>query len=77
MQVQVDISFDQLVKAVKALPKSQLTLLKEEIEAGTQEERSSRPDLEKLLLNGPIATKRQLETIEKNREAINQWREKH
>ncbi|WP_439557308.1 hypothetical protein [Dyadobacter sp.] len=77
MQVQVDISFDQLVEAVKALPKSQLTRLREEIEASSKEESSTRSDLEKLLLNGPTATKKQLETIEKNRKAINQWREKH
>jgi hypothetical protein len=31
-------------------------------------------NLKKLLLNGPIATKKQIDTIEKNRKAINQWR---
>jgi hypothetical protein len=34
----------------------------------------SRKELENLLLNGPVATKKQLETIENNRKAINQWR---
>jgi regulator of protease activity HflC (stomatin/prohibitin superfamily) len=33
-------------------------------------------DLETLLLNGPTATKNQLNTIVKNRKAINQWRTK-
>jgi hypothetical protein len=33
-------------------------------------------DLERLLLKGPTATKKQLETIAQNRKAINQWRTK-
>jgi hypothetical protein len=31
-------------------------------------------NLKDLLLNGPIATKKQINSIEKNRKAINQWR---
>ncbi len=34
-------------------------------------------DLEDLLLIGPTATEKQLETIENNRKAINEWRIKH
>ncbi len=74
MQVQVDIGFDQLLKIVKTLPAGQLKQLKAEIE---KEAKSDKPvDLEKLLLNGPTATKKQLDTIGKNRKAINQWRTK-
>ena len=71
MQVEVDIPFDQLLKVVKKLPASQLRLLKAEIE---KEQPKSDIDLEALLLEGPTATKKQLETIRKNRQAINQWR---
>jgi len=72
MQVQVDIAFDQLLKIVKTLPSGQLRQLKAEIE---KEAKTEKPiDLETLLLNGPVATKKQLETIENNRKAINQWR---
>ena len=51
----------------------ELKQLKAEIE---NESRKLEPksDLEKLLLNGPIATKEQLEAIENNRKSINQWR---
>jgi hypothetical protein len=75
MQVQVNIEFDQLLKIVRNLPSGQLRQLKAEIEkdAVTQ---NSNIDLETLLLNGPTATKKQLETIAKNRKAINQWRTK-
>ena len=74
MQVQVDIEFDQLLKIVKTLPSGQLKQLKAEIEKEPQRHKSV--DLETLLLNGPTATKKQLETISKNRKVINQWRTK-
>ncbi len=74
MQVQVDIEFDQLLKIVKTLPSGQLKQLKAEIEKEGKSDKSI--DLEALLLNGPTATKKQLNTIAKNRKAINQWRTK-
>lgn len=74
MQVQVDIGFEQLLKIVKTLPSKQLKQLKAEIE---KEAKSDEPvNLEDVLLNGPTATKKQLETIAKNRKTINQWRTK-
>lgn len=74
MQVKVDIEFDQLIKIVKTLPSGQLKQLKAEID---KEAKAEEPiDLETLLLNGPTATKKQLENIAKNRKAINQWRKK-
>ena len=75
MQVQVDIEFEQLIKVVRTLPAKQLKQLKAEIEKETPINKSS-VDLEKLLLDGPVATKKQLQTIENNRKAINQWRTK-
>jgi hypothetical protein len=73
MQVQVDIEFDQLVKMVKNLPTGKLRQLKTVIDQKTIKEKP-KSNLKKLLLNGPIATKKQIQTIEKNRKAINQWR---
>ncbi len=75
MQVQVDIEFDQLIEVVKALPAKQLKKLKSEIEkkSGVPKPQT---DLKTLLLKGPVATPKQLERIEKNRKAINQWRTK-
>jgi len=75
MQVQVDIEFEQLVKIVKTLPTGKLRQLKAEIEKETANERN-KTDLKSLLLKGPVATKKQLETIENNRKSINQWRTK-
>ncbi len=74
MQLQMNIGFDQLIEIVKALPSKQLQQLKSEIEKESKSNQSV--DLEVLLLNGPTATKKQLETIAKNRKVINQWRTK-
>ncbi|MBX9783379.1 MAG: hypothetical protein K2X48_08815 [Chitinophagaceae bacterium] len=73
MQVQVDIEFDELVKLVKTLPTGKLRQLKAVIDKKAIKNKP-KSNLKKLLLNGPIATKRQIDTIEKNRKAINQWR---
>ncbi|GAA4445742.1 hypothetical protein GCM10023189_00020 [Nibrella saemangeumensis] len=72
MRVQVDIGFDELLKIVRTLPAGKLKQLKAEIEKEIKEEQSV--DLETLLLNGPVATKKQLEKIAKNIEDINKWR---
>lgn len=74
MQVQVDIEFEQLLKIVKALPSGQLKQLKAEIEKKAKNGKSV--DLESILLNGPTATKKQIQTVANNRKAINQWRTK-
>ena len=76
MQVQADIAFDQLLKVVKKLPAGQLKQLKAEIEKEAEIEKS-KIDLETTLLNGPTSTKKELENIETNRKAINQWRTKN
>lgn len=73
MQLQVDIEFDQLVKMVKTLPAGKLRQLKAVMDKKTIKDKP-KSNLKKLLLNGPIATKKQIERIEKNRKAINQWR---
>ncbi len=56
MQVQIDIPFDQLLEIVKNLPSVQLRQLKSEIEKESKTQKSI--DLEDLLLNGPVATKK-------------------
>jgi len=73
MEVQVNIKFKQLLKIVKTLPKRQLDQLLDEIER-EKTIKKSESLLEELLLKGPVATKKQLETITKNRNSINLWR---
>jgi hypothetical protein len=77
MQIQVDIEFDQLLKVVKALTPGQLKLLNTEIKRTTKTKKdNSDVELEKLLMNGPVATQKQLDIINSNRKVINQWRKK-
>ena len=73
MQVQVKMEFDQLLKIVRALPSGKLKQLKAEIEKNSKAE-TSKIDLESLLLHGPTATKKQLDTIMQNRKELNKWR---
>ncbi|MDI9365347.1 MAG: hypothetical protein QM541_10380 [Flavobacterium sp.] len=77
MQIQLDIEFNQLVKIVKTLPTAKLQQLKAAIDKETTKANLSKSqDLETLLLNGPVATQKQLDVIDNNRKAINQWRTK-
>ncbi len=71
MPAKVEIAFDQLIKLVRELPSGKLRKLKAVIE---REEKKAQTDLTSLLLNGPVATKKQLEQIALNRKAIDQWR---
>lgn len=73
VQAPINIEFDQLVKIIRALPARQLRKLKIEIDKQTKR-KSTNAELEALLLNGPVATDKQLEKIENNRKQINQWR---
>ncbi len=73
MQVQVDITFDQLVDIVKKLPASQLKRLKTIIENETKTQQSN-SDFATLLRNGPTATKEQIKAIEHNRKVLSKWR---
>ena len=73
MQVQLEIEFVQLLKLIKNLPSGKLKELRAAIDKEPKQMKS-KFDLETLLLNGPVATKKQLEIIENNRKAMNQWR---
>lgn len=72
MQIQLNIPFDQLIEIVKALPARQLKRLKNIIDKEEKAEKAE-IDLENLLLKGPTATKKQLETIFNNRKEIDKW----
>ncbi len=75
MQVQVDIEYEQLLKIVKDLPAGKLRQLKAAIEQASVPKKTA-STLEDLLLNGPVATKKQLEKIMLNRKSITEWRVK-
>jgi len=74
MQIEIDIEFNQLVAIVKNLPTKKLQHLKNVINGEVLESKTN--ELEKLLLNGPTASKKQLEKIERNRQFLNEWKRK-
>ena len=73
MQAQIEIGFDQLVELVKKLPQTQWTKLKQEVETQKPVDKE-REDFRNLLLNGPIFSKKQLDTIAETRKKIDEWR---
>ena len=75
MEAIVDIKFDELLKIVKNLPQSKLSILKAEIEKETNPA-SDRKSFETLLLSGPTFSQEQLDDIAQTRTAINKWRTK-
>jgi hypothetical protein len=75
MELRVDIGFDQLVKAVKRLPKKQLSVLLSEVSKPSRSI-AKNEHLKDLLLSGPTFNQDQLETIQLTRESLTKWRTK-
>jgi hypothetical protein len=75
MQVQINIGFEQLVQIARKLPSKQWAKLKTEVES-TKETAAKQNELERLLLEAPTFSKKQIETIDKTRKEINRWRNK-
>ena len=72
MQENSDIEFNQLVQAVKRLPKKQWFKLKKEIENQNPEDEIS--ELTAFLMTAPTFSKQQLETISEAKKSIDQWK---
>lgn len=72
MEIKVQIPFEELVSIVRQLSPTQKAKLQKELDQETQPTERSR--LTDLLLNGPVFTDEQIETIEETRKSINQWR---
>ncbi len=73
MQVKIDIGFEQLIILAKKLPAVQWAKLKLEVDQSRVKTKKL-ASIEDFLLAAPTFSKKQLEQIEKNRNAINQWR---
>ncbi len=74
--MKVQIPFQQLLTAVKALTPSQKTRLRQEL----IEEKAGKDDKAayiEMLLNGPVFADKEIKTIEENRKSIAKWRTKN
>ncbi len=73
MELKVHIPFNELVAIVRQLsPAQKAKLQKELVQDVRPATKMSR--LTELLLNGPVFTNEQTNTIEETRKSINQWR---
>jgi len=73
--MEVQIPFEQILTAIKTLTPTQKAKLKQEL----NEEKSVSKDKTafiEMLLNGPVYTEEQIQTIEENRKSIAKWRTK-
>jgi hypothetical protein len=76
MEMKVQIPFQQLLTAVKALTPSQRTRLRQELTEKKPAKNEKAAFIE-LLLNGPVFTEKEINTIEENRKSIAKWRTKN
>ena len=75
MEVKVQIPFNELMSIVRQLSTTQKEMLQKELNQ-KEEPIVKKSRLTELLLNGPVFTEEQIETIEQTRKSINQWRTK-
>jgi len=75
MEMKVKIPFQQILTVVKTLTPAQKARLRHEL-AETKASSNKLSDFTQLLLNGPVYTDKQLQTIEETRKSITKWRTK-
>ncbi len=75
MEIKVQVLFQQLLTAVKSLTSTEKERLRQEL---TEEEpaKDDKAEFIEMLLNGPVYTEEQIQTIEDNRKSIAKWRTK-
>lgn len=80
MQFQVDIGFEELLKAVENLPEDQRLRFKEVLENKPVKlkEKVTKPEesIEAFLLRGPTFSEEQIKAIEETQKALNRWQKK-
>lgn len=73
MEVKVNIPFQELVTLIRQLSPEQKAQIQKELAKDAKPTRKN-SRLTELLLNGPIFTKKQINTMEETRKSIDQWR---
>lgn len=75
MALKAQIPFQDILTVVKTLTPAQKNILRDELAEKTKKPKKLSGFTE-LLLKGPVFTKKQIETIEKNGKSIAAWRTK-
>lgn len=78
MEMTMDISYDQLIDAVKKLPAAKLKQLKAAISEGFIQEKAAAElsDFQSFLLSGPVMDATQHKQHQADRKHFNSWRTK-
>lgn len=76
MEIKAQIPFEKILTAVKTLTASQKARLRQEL-ADNSSKSKKNTDFTALLLNGPVFTEKQIQTIEETRRSISAWRTKN
>lgn len=73
MEIKLQIPFQQLLTAVKTLTPTQKSKLRQELndDQSAQEDKAAYIDM---LLEGPVYTEKEIQTIEENKKSIAKWR---
>lgn len=78
MEMKVQMPFEQFLTVVKTLTPAQKARLRDELaEDKPEKENKDKVAFIEMLLNGPIYTEKQIQTIEENRKSIAKWRTKN
>lgn len=75
MELKVEIGFNDLLHAIKALPENQLSALKIELEK-IEPSVTNNTNLKDILLKAPVFGKDELSKVKEARKQINKWRAK-
>jgi hypothetical protein len=75
MALKAQIPFEQILTVVKTLTPAQKEKLKEELSNKSEKEKKL-TNFTKILLKGPVFTKKQVAIIEENGKSIAAWRTK-
>jgi hypothetical protein len=76
MEMKVQVPFQQLLTIVKTLTPIQKAKLREELNE-EKTEIKSQDDFIEFLLNGPVYSDKDIQTIEENKKSIAKWRTKN
>ncbi len=73
MEIKLQIPFQQLLTAVKTLTPTQKSKLRQELndDQSAQDDKAAYIDM---LLEGPLYTEKEIQTIEENKKSIAKWR---
>jgi hypothetical protein len=76
MELKADISFEQLLQAIRHLPEEKIQQLKAELSVTSANPAKAITNFQELLLKGPVMDDAQYEAYKQTRNHFNKWKKK-